>query len=179
MKSDLKLLFLDVDGVLNSTNWFKSDERKAELKTAEDHHHTHIDPKAVDQLNRIVFETDCTIILSSTWRRLYSLGEFLRILRKKGLTERSWSAFIDKTPILDGKTEGGIYTAVIRGDEIAAWLKAHPKADGAVVVILDDDADMGDLLPNLVCTHGIEGLTTETADEVIRRLNQVPVAQPA
>lgn len=152
------ILFLDVDGVLNSNRWFSSEEgRKREF--VDDWRETHIDPDAVAQLNRIVTETRCDIILSSTWRNGYSLGSTLRCFRRKGISEESWNAIVGKTPNLNTP----------RGREIKAWLDENHRAD-SVFVILDDDGDMEDLIPYLVLTNANEGLTREIADVVIERL---------
>ena len=54
---------------------------------------------------------------------------------------------VDKTPSdIRGAT---------RGEEIAAWLAAHPAAG---FVIIDDHADMGDLRTHLVLTQPAHGL---------------------
>ena len=168
MRSYAKLLFLDVDGVLNSRSWFRSDFRKAMISPMG--RERDIDSNAMDQLNRIVKETGCSVVLSSTWRRCRSLGENLRIFRNRGMTNETWKAFVGQTPVGDCRV-GGLYTALIRGHEIHMWLKENGVSESSTIVILDDDDDMEPLMDRLVLTHGAEGLTKEIADEVIRRLN--------
>jgi hypothetical protein len=59
----LKVIFLDVDGVLNSRGkWAGCD--LANLTDSG----TRIDPLAVARLKRIVDATDAKIVVSSTWR---------------------------------------------------------------------------------------------------------------
>ena len=77
----MKVLFLDIDGVLNSSNWFeymqyciKNDMYNRALNFIEinDEHIKRklsmIDDRAIANLNRIVEETGCKAVLSSSWR---------------------------------------------------------------------------------------------------------------
>jgi hypothetical protein len=56
----MKLLFLDIDGVLNSK---RSEESYGKQRTVEN-----LDPIAVCLIHRVVEETGCIICLSSDWR---------------------------------------------------------------------------------------------------------------
>lgn len=63
-KTDVnKLLFLDIDGVLNYSSYFKTDEFKENKKL--------YDLKKLDLLKEIVDKTNCTIVMSSSWRTFY------------------------------------------------------------------------------------------------------------
>lgn len=57
-----KYIFLDIDGVLNSMDWFKENRETSD--------YTEIDPEKVKLLKEIVDKTGAEIILSSTWREL-------------------------------------------------------------------------------------------------------------
>lgn len=163
------VLFLDFDGVLNSSNWYRARTRTPN-PTQEEHHLNELDPSAVAQLSRIIRETNCSVVISSTWRRGNSVGYLIRILVKRGLSNAHWGNFIGATPILDGRLPSGIYTAPERGLEIQAWLDDHPEKFEHVV-ILDDDSDMAHLLPNLIGCNGNEGLTAEKATLAIEILS--------
>jgi hypothetical protein len=64
-KTDVhKLLFLDIDGVLNYSSYFKADEFKENKKKL-------YDSKKLDLLKEIVDKTNCTIVMSSSWRTFY------------------------------------------------------------------------------------------------------------
>lgn len=56
------LLFLDIDGVLNSTRYWSANKPLPMGKAGA------LDPEAVERLNRIVDETGCDVVLSSSWR---------------------------------------------------------------------------------------------------------------
>lgn len=113
----MKVLFLDVDGVLNS-------ERDYEVVSDRDTSIFYrLNRKQIDMVHEIIKETGCKIVLSSSWRLMYG--------GRKALT--CWGIPIhDVTPSLEG----------CRGAEIKAWLDAHPEVER--YVIIDDDSDMLD-----------------------------------
>lgn len=139
----MKILFLDVDGVLNS---HKTGGRYA-LKRA-----------CLKRLEKIVKETGCEIVLSSTWRKdEYALKRLKRVLQYRGIKIK------DTTPILN--TE--------RGVEIQAWLVKNIGSEEKVFAILDDDSDMLEhQLPHFFQTDGEYGMTDTIAYRVIQHLNQ-------
>lgn len=63
MKRINKYLFLDVDGVLNSVSWYRAEWNKDHVYPQGD-----FDPKCVEIVNRIVKETGCKVVVSSSWR---------------------------------------------------------------------------------------------------------------
>lgn len=147
------ILFLDVDGVLNASG--KTKQRFQGCLG--------LCPSMVERLRRILRETGCHVVLSSTWRKY---PDHVKHLAKT--IGRLWGErCIGETPILDEKSGAWLWSAKTRGDEIAAWLREN-YIDR--FVILDDDRDMGGLLPHLVETDTFVGLTDEIADEVIKRL---------
>lgn len=80
------VLFLDIDGVLNSARWFSvragGDNRDG--LTREEYQ---IDPDAVAILNRILGATGAHVVVSSTWRLLHTPTAIHRILRRRGYLE--------------------------------------------------------------------------------------------
>lgn len=144
----MKILFLDVDGVLNrcgaSGHGLESDK--------------------ISILKTIIDATGCEIVLSSTWRKSKEQRQRLhKVLESDGI---KWNG--DRTPVFERKV-GFLWEADGRGKEIQSWLTDN--APNATFVILDDASDMGALLPHLVRTYSFEGLTRPIADEVIQRLN--------
>lgn len=156
----MKVIFLDVDGVLNSTNFHKSGRDKGVMQWKGGK----MDPDSVALLDRIVKATDAKIVISSTWRHFMNPFEMKHALRHLGLT--SFRNVIDRTPT--GRAS--------RGDEIEEWLKLDPErakvnpehdpVDG--YVILDDDNDM---LPHqqdhFVHVDNEVGLTEENVVDAI------------
>lgn len=147
----MKVLFLDVDGVLNSEEAIKSGSVKLKGDKA-----GHIDAYMAFLVGRIEMKTSCKVVLSSAWR--YSEEDM------KFISERVVPIF-DRTPFSGECGSGGF-----RGKEIKAWLDAHPEVTR--YAILDDDSDMlEEQMPCFFKTSWKEGITTEIAEKVISYLN--------
>lgn len=160
----MRVVFLDVDGVLNS---------EAFLLTLDAKHHAlgphegcecyrlerQIDRHAVARLNRLITATDAKIVISSSWRKLLDPPELRRVLEDHGLV----ADIIGETP--DFTDDPGLY-GIRRGHEIDAWLRDHPEVER--FVILDDGGDMAMHVNRLVQTDAQEGLRDEDVDLAIR-----------
>ena len=143
--NNMKVIFLDIDGVLNSQETIYRCRGVIG-----------IDPYLVSIFNRIIFATDAEIVLSSSWRYHEDLC--------KEITQKVMP-FMDKTPRMP--IRGGS-EAKERGKEVNAWLKEHPEV--TKYAILDDDSDFFDDQP-LFKTTWAKGITEEVAKAVIRHLN--------
>ena len=141
-----KILFLDIDGVLNSAHVI-DEQRRADA----------IDRDMVERVNRIIDATDCKIVISSSWRLYHTFRNLKRCLTQHGMRDVA----IDITPELD-RAENN------RGDEICAWLGIHPEV--TQFVILDDYNDMGDIKDHLVQTTFKHGLQDEHVAKAISLL---------
>lgn len=140
----MKVLFLDIDGVCNN----KESAKKYNFRGS-----VGIDPELAFMVGKIVLDTGCEVVLSSTWR----LWE-----ETKQQVFKQVYPFIDITPDLRGTT---------RGEEIQAWLDKHPEV--VKYAILDDDTDMLDnQLPHFFQTSWETGITKEIADKVTNYLNE-------
>ena len=123
----MKILFLDVDGVLNSMTHYHSVKNITEDP---------LDSASIHCLAQIIAATDATIVLTSTWRggwhkdpdRCQVQGKILnRYLKKEGLE------IYDSTPSLD------ICDGSVRCQEILLWMKRCPYKIESYAII--DDAD--------------------------------------
>lgn len=178
-----RLIFLDIDGVLNSHKTlvalggisnpsFSKDEngkRKAEIRDAK-----YQDSLVVKLLNKLCAATGAYIVLSSTWRIGYSCEDIQSLFVSMGINPH----------YLLGKTD---HEGKHRGDEIERFLtkiaESKEVREGMIkdqlllpefdavkevkiesYVILDDDSDMLESqLGNFVHINGVEGLSlTET-----------------
>lgn len=115
----MKVIFLDVDGVLNCARYFKTRETPRDLKPKD------IDPERVLILHRILEATGAKVVVSSSWR---FDEESLALVK-----EASAPHFLDVTP-RHARFED-------RHAEIREWLGAHPEVEK--YAILDDDACAG------------------------------------
>ncbi len=169
----LRLLFLDVDGVLNDENTITLARDQCKQRTAHDreaHMRDMIDLKYVERLNTLVERARATIVVSSSWRYLFVDMEELRDFFK--------SIGIDPKKIL-GRTPRGFpgqkfseYS--LRGFEIQHFInKMTPVRDVSSIVILDDNSDMVHLKHRLIQTNGFRqgllvGLTDEDVEKAVK-----------
>lgn len=153
----MKVLFLDIDGVLNSHDFWK---RCQELGIVPD---DKVDPLAVERLNRLVDATGAKIVVSSTWRLPYvwskKLSSLIGRIQKLGIT----GEIIGMTP--------DHCKAYGRGGEIQAWMD-HCDEEIESFVILDDDSDMDHLMGYLVQTKMTDGLQDHHVETAIQILNK-------
>lgn len=147
----MKVLFLDIDGVCNSAEYAK---RKYEERGYGGL--MGIDHQLALKVRRIVEQTGCKVVLSSTWR----LWESSRAEVRRDVCD-----FIDCTIDLQRGSKRGI---VPRGDEVREWLSRHPQV--TQYAILDDDSDFS-ADQWLFKTTFAKGLTDEIAEAVIDHLN--------
>ncbi|MDE6338813.1 MAG: hypothetical protein K2K97_03370 [Muribaculaceae bacterium] len=66
------VIFLDFDGVLNTEQY--QARLAVEGKPTKDAWGPLFDPRAVGNLKKIIDATDAEIVISSSWRYLYTLG---------------------------------------------------------------------------------------------------------
>lgn len=144
----MKVLFLDIDGVLAT-----AETQRIGMNV--------FDPKCVQELHRIVQETGCKIVLSSTWRLggLESIHDPLRnaSIGKPEQLRLIMDALLDITPISDN---------MHRGLEIRQWIEENDFS-GNFVIVDDDSFDMAAVSEQLVLTQFETGLTSKEADEII------------
>lgn len=145
----MKVLFLDIDGVLNTP------------KSIRQHGVDYIDPILVAHVGNIVAATGVKIVLSSTWR--------LQLKDCTMVQEALADYFLElhsTTPDLGLDAPGWE-----RFHEIKCWLAAHPEVKR--FAILDDFADAADetLAASFFRTDENRGLTAAIAQDVIAHLS--------
>lgn len=168
----MKVIFLDMDGVLNS-HAFMSERAKAgkweptgplapagyDLKKPSNWVNM-IDPAAVKRLNTLLKETGAKIVISSSWRHAHPhpTGRMQKILDLAGMIG---GEVIDETPVMVGP----------RSFEISSWLAANPIA--RKFVILDDGSTAGEGLGKwFVHTELAVGLTDADVKKAINILGR-------
>lgn len=167
-----KFIFLDIDGVLNSTRsclalgGYGFFPRISRMKGTVDFvEHAKLDPIAVLLLDRLVRSTGAHVVISSTWRMGSTLDEFNALF--KAYIPNNAISVIDMTPV---------HNHGPRGDEIKAWLDLRSLSDDKYV-ILDDDSDMlQDQKPFFVHVDRDAGLSFEnfqTAEFILKGENNV------
>ncbi len=169
----MKIIFLDIDGVLNSAHWWKVRPPLDEYGNSDVHSRRSIDPTAVAHLNTIVEKSGAVIVLSSTWRTMHPLSYMQSLLKKRGFTGKIFAATPDFASFSNPTDDEGNILYIRRGKEIQAWLDMlGPDRQPDSFVILDDDDDMGHLSNCLVKTTFQKGLTDEHVIAALEVLNQ-------
>lgn len=153
------LIFLDIDGVLNWWEWFKA--RGPEPSAALAHN---ISKDGVKALNKWLHRlgTNMSVVISSSWRHGTPLREFQRVLGEYGLEIPVVGITPSVIPHDHAKWPNNRYE---RGLEIQGWVEGNvlPEARKHLrIIILDDDRDMGVLLPYLVQTKMQTGILPVT-----------------
>ena len=160
--TSMKILFLDIDGVLNSVTYSKKVVRRSLLADP-----TSLDPAAGKMLGDWLKQNlDVGVVISSTWRKIYSIDELKEILSVVGIPAER---ILEYTPVIHN---------TIRGEEIKAWIQGQMfKSNFPItgIAILDDDADMGKLGSYLVQTDVEVGLTEE---DLLRTSNLFKAPMP-
>lgn len=161
-----KVIFLDIDGVLNSSFW--NDTHQMEISDG-----TLIDRKKVKLLSKLVQRTGAEIVLHSGWK--YWFDTDLTPLRAE--SEKLQTLLLEKglhissvTP--DYATEEIKRTkkfSLIKAKEILAYIEEHPEVQQWVVI---DDLDLHDaeVEQHQLRTDPQVGLTAEDISAVQKYL---------
>ena len=131
-----RVIFLDIDGVLNSNFWNDSHQREISAGRL-------VDAEKVKLLGMLVKRTNAKIVLHSGWK--YWFDQDLRPLRPESenlqmLFEKEEVLIADRTP--DHTTEEirrSKKFSLVKADEILAWLAEHKDVDNWIVI---DDLDL-------------------------------------
>ncbi len=166
-------LFLDFDGVLNTTNY-----AKLLRKEGIDHYDQFgamFDPKTISNLKYIVDHSGCKIVLSSTWRNEGWI-RMQALWKDRNLPDELFSM----TPILLGTTykdaKSGVMLSIpernAKALEIQAWLYKYATPPFQYVILDDENNFFHSQQGHLVQTDENDGLTIQKAYEAINILSR-------
>ena len=147
----MKIIFLDIDGVLNT---YGKDGSSVSWE--------HCKSELMHNLEKVVKETDAYIVISSSWRE-----EGIELLKESGFR------YVDKIAGVTPRWIQGIYIEH-RGEQIMGYVRQNGIRQ--YIVIDDEPFDICEercsviSKDKVVVTDHIEGLTEEKANEAIRKL---------
>lgn len=124
----MNIVFLDIDGVLNSMTYFKSRGK------GKRDNHDEIDESRLPFLKQIIDQTNAHVVLSSTWRQLDDEKHTECNAMYKYLIDTLGKyniKIMSKTPIIH----------MNRPFEIKTWIENRIDKDEITFVSLDDDFD--------------------------------------
>jgi hypothetical protein len=122
----MNIVFLDIDGVLNGTNFLQASvwpvvkENQFWVMAL-----NNLDSRAVELLNELLAKTGSKVVVSSSWRHAWKQTQIQSLLCEKGFN----GEILDMTPIIGDD---------MRAIEIRRWLYAR-RHETIKFVILDDD----------------------------------------
>ena len=153
----MKVVFLDIDGVLNSYQYLS----RTSMEDAGIY--DELDPQKVDLLQKLVVQTGASIVLSSSWRESfenmmpldYVARSLLAVLKEHSLS------IYGMTPLLKGQRDG----------EIRQWLACHSEVD-SFVVLDDEHYNWKELEAHWVKTSYYVGLTEQNLQQAVDILNR-------
>lgn len=141
----MRVLFLDIDGVLNRVGFQPDDVIGLR---------SWIEPDLAQRLTDVLRRVGAAIVLSSDWRLGRDRDALVEELRAAGV-----DGFLrDVTPHLPGQP---------RWREIEAWLAEQAVAHEHVVIV-DDVAEMGPLEDRFVRTRALTGLDEDAATRILQ-----------
>jgi len=135
-------LLLDIDGVMvPASPWKRPDFLSDNFPV--------FSSKATKALQRILIETNASVVLTTSHKSRYSIAEWISIFQRRGIELHSLERLPENT------------TFLIRREEILNWLNEQDTLEA--FIILDDDKSLNDLprsiKENLLQTSSMIGLT--------------------
>mgnify|MGYP004593797841 CR=1 FL=1 len=173
----MKIIFLDVDGVLNNQEVFK---KHREIRDKTGTRPVDIDDELMDNLKKIVdAHPDTRVVLSSSWRSAFSNilvhGKPHELLpEQKRDPETLYKSLKNRGITMISKT--GRDPEGCRGREICEWLDNYAEMmDVRSFIVIDDETfDIDDYLPRSVLVktsfYG-DSLSEDKVTEAIRKLS--------
>lgn len=157
----MKVIFLDIDGVLVTRNSIKYQHLNYPDETS-----IRFSKNAVKYLNKLIRLTKAKIVISSTWRLFHSLEDLQNIFKKQGVS----GMIISTTSIENAPVE----IDIPRGQKITDWLANHSEVEQYVIIDDDVQADCIQFHPyNCVETSYKFGFSSEEKlKEAIEILNK-------
>lgn len=150
----MRVIFLDIDGVLNNSMWCEDNP----FTLGVDGWQSQLSPNLMMLMNKIVKQTDATVVLSSTWRFGWTCDDL------QVLMDNAHGTFHlhDRTPI---EVKG-------RADAIYEWLDRYGEGVTSWIAI-DDCESLTELGERWVRTF--DGLTPEIAQTAVETLIRLEV----
>lgn len=165
-----KLIFLDIDGVLNTQEYQQA--WRAKGLPSSDEFSAVFDPRAVAQLKHIIEQTEADIVLISSWK---FLG--IEVLRQMWTQRELPGRLLDITPssasdetllAMDLELEDLLNTC--KGTEIEAWLRQHSNPNVGYVIIDDEEVILPTQRAYFVQIKSEVGLSEQDTERAIHIL---------
>lgn len=165
----MKIIFLDIDGVLNNDAHWKNIVKNNKP-------YTQVSQKLLDKLLLIIEETGAKLVISSSWRgfQLRETIEDFETCKSKNELKQITKYIVGITPHSHERIRGNEIKWFIENQDDCLYYKlVNEKLDIEDYVIIDDDADMLDeQKPHFFQTKYWSGLTMWDVKKIIKRLKK-------
>lgn len=141
-----RILFLDIDGVLNSEEYYKNCNNSSE-------NISRFDSSSVSLIKSLIEEFSLKIVISSTWR-YGAVDRLMHELKRNKLMNYLYPDWF--TPVIH---------PAHRGTEVKLWLDLHPEVSD-YIIIDDDDNILEEQKINYVKTSLHSGMKNEHYNRV-------------
>jgi hypothetical protein len=152
----MKIIFLDIDGVINPWMSEKGPGGKFGKQALENF--------------KLILEAvqEAYVVITSTWRDHYTLSQMKVFFKEAGIEP---NRILDITPDLR-RVEGMIRHYPGRNEEILAWLDQHPEVENFVIIDDVDQEQMEGMEEHFFQTKFEEGLLREQSLKIIDHLTR-------
>jgi len=150
------LILLDIDGVMVPANSWRKPELLEDGFAA-------FDVKSINAFQKIIAETDASILLTTSHKSKYSIAQWISIFKLRNIFVKNISTLADSNSNLSRK------------EEVLNWYQSEHRSTENFVIIDDDkslNALPNNIKANLVLTSSSVGLTNELADDAISILKR-------
>ncbi|WP_430411218.1 HAD domain-containing protein [Kordia sp.] len=153
------ILYLDIDGVMIPANSWRRPEILEDGFPA-------FSSMAITALNKIISKTCADIVLTTSHKHTYSLGEWYHIFNRRDILVQNIKRLPKNINHLN------------RREELIQWFDDSRSKDK--FIIIDDDKSLNALPKNLkdklIQTSGSVGLTYSLADEALDKIEKLELA---
>ena len=147
------ILFLDIDGVLNTKNHLRRQIKQGKKASRFDWC-----PVAVAHVNLLTKKLGAQIIVTSTWRYEYSLDELKELFHQNGIHRDHVTGVIPS--LIYGER------STTRGEAIQAWIEENESHNELHLILDDNDNGISERFPHFTQTSEKEGFADQ---EMIKR----------
>lgn len=162
----MKVIFLDIDGVINSNFWLESHQQEISDGTL-------IDKEKIELVAKIVNKTEATLVMHSGWR--FWFDNTMKPIRKEAqnlidlLLDSGLSIYAMTPDLTTEEIRKSKMFSKVKASEIFLWLEQNPNVDKWIVL---DDIDLhnDDLATRQVRTNAEVGITEKDVDKAIEML---------
>ena len=162
----MKVIFLDVDGVINLNYWLQSHQKEISYGTL-------IDKEKIELVAKIVHKTGAELVMHSGWR--FWFDNDMQPIRKEAqnlidlLLESGLSIYAMTPDLTTEEIRKTKMFSKVKASEIFLWLKQNPNIDKWIVL---DDIDLhnDELAIRQIRTNPEIGITYKDVERAIEML---------